>query len=419
MGTNKVVNAISKLNFAGNMIPHSWFQTIVKGKTNKPDLVAIMILSEIVYWYRGFEMKDEDTLKVTGYMKRFKADKFQISSRVLADRFGFSQRQVSDAISRLRDSKLITTEYRDLNLQSGTINNVQYIEPKPIEIEKITFQPDDTPRKNLRYPSQKNTTPLAEIYDVTETTNSNHKQQTTNESIPNGIDKGAVRLSPQITKNSKLNKSKCPSDDAIQIGTDFYDYACKEFAGNNINKDAQIGFADKLINKYGLDKLKLAIKRVINQDVYYWDNIRSLRKFDVISKGFGRRWILEILDDRRSKSNNKSSSSNSSSTSASEIIPKYKSVELLPPKPIVYDPWVEAILGAEKFGVFNFQDPILLSRLEQVLGLLQEDYNDEEFKAALQYIQDSPDLMPHNNRSDRWRDWLRIALIEVTDDKWG
>ena len=180
MKTNKVVNAISKLHFAGNIIPHSWFDAIALD-SGKPDLVAIIILSEIIYWYRGTLLKDENTLKVIGYRKRFEADKLQLTSKVLGNRFGFSKRQVSNAITRLCESNLITVEYRKLELQSGTINNIQFVEPNPDEIEKISFHLDATLRNQLRDPAQSITIPCVINYAHTKTTDKEYKHETTGE----------------------------------------------------------------------------------------------------------------------------------------------------------------------------------------------------------------------------------------------
>lgn len=156
MESNEIVNAISKLNFVGNVIPHSWFESIQRN-VGKPYLVAIIMLSEIMYWYSGVVIRDENTLDVVGYEKRFKADKLQLSSKYFAEHFGFSQRQVSDAIAYLRDEGLITTELRQLDYESGTASNVQFVEPIPDTIEKITFRTYETSRRNLRDLSQKST----------------------------------------------------------------------------------------------------------------------------------------------------------------------------------------------------------------------------------------------------------------------
>ena len=53
---NPVVDAVGKMNYAGNVIPENWFKTIVTA-SGKVHLLAIFILSEIVYCLRNIETK--------------------------------------------------------------------------------------------------------------------------------------------------------------------------------------------------------------------------------------------------------------------------------------------------------------------------------------------------------------------------
>ena len=48
---NEIVDANATLNFTGNIIPQAWYKTIIKD-SGKPHLTAIVILADIVYWYR-------------------------------------------------------------------------------------------------------------------------------------------------------------------------------------------------------------------------------------------------------------------------------------------------------------------------------------------------------------------------------
>ena len=72
---SNVVTEIGGLNFKGNVVDHEWFNYITFSN-GKPHIVAIMVLSEIVYWYRPTVVRDEIDGKVT-YKKKFKADKLQ------------------------------------------------------------------------------------------------------------------------------------------------------------------------------------------------------------------------------------------------------------------------------------------------------------------------------------------------------
>ena len=48
---NIIVDAMGSINITGNIIPAVWYRTITK-ENGKPYLLAIVILADIVYWYR-------------------------------------------------------------------------------------------------------------------------------------------------------------------------------------------------------------------------------------------------------------------------------------------------------------------------------------------------------------------------------
>lgn len=169
---NQTVEQVGKLRITGNVVPMSWFSTLKK-KTEKRDpkpyLLAIMILSDIVYWYRPVEIRDEATGTVVQRQRKFKSDKFQRSSQQYAEMFGVSQRQASDALSFLVDIGVISLEYRSFITDAGVpLSNVQYIELIPERLRDLTY-PDAVssgPSKNLRGVSQKSTRGLVENYET-------------------------------------------------------------------------------------------------------------------------------------------------------------------------------------------------------------------------------------------------------------
>ena len=55
---NSTVDAIGQMNITGNVTPPNWYKTILRDN-GKPYLLAICILSEICYWYRPKEIRDE------------------------------------------------------------------------------------------------------------------------------------------------------------------------------------------------------------------------------------------------------------------------------------------------------------------------------------------------------------------------
>lgn len=120
------VMALKDLHLEGNIIPMEWFAHL-KFDSGKPDMNAILILSDIVYWYRPVVVRDEQTGMVTGYRKKFKSDLLQKSYQHYADLFGLSKRQVSDAIIRLEERGLIKRVLRTIETPSLTLQNILFI----------------------------------------------------------------------------------------------------------------------------------------------------------------------------------------------------------------------------------------------------------------------------------------------------
>ncbi|UYL94207.1 DNA replication initiation protein [Geobacillus phage vB_GthS_PT9.1] len=133
-----IVDEIGKINFEGTVIPHNWFNAI-KFNSGKPDVVAIVLLSEIVYWYRPTIVKDEMTGRIKEVRKRFKADLLQRSYESFAEQFGFTKRQVKDALKRLEDAGLIVREFRDIYASGRVFANTLFIRLNPQKVLEITF----------------------------------------------------------------------------------------------------------------------------------------------------------------------------------------------------------------------------------------------------------------------------------------
>jgi hypothetical protein len=136
---NPEVLKMAKINLEGNIIPQQWYRHITY-PSGKPNPIAVTLLAEIVYWYRPVIERDPITGEVIGYRKKFKGDKLQRSYQSFADQFGFSKRQVQDAMKRLVELGLIRIEFRNIKTETGLVlTNVMYVEPVTEEIERITY----------------------------------------------------------------------------------------------------------------------------------------------------------------------------------------------------------------------------------------------------------------------------------------
>lgn len=129
------VSAMGKLNFTGNVIPHTWRDHIRKpdnrAKTGSVvDLEGTVILAWIVWWYRPSDVIDEETKQWLGWKKKFWGDKLQASYSDIAEQTGLTKLQTRAAIERLETAGIITTEFR----HTAQASNMLYI---GINVEKI------------------------------------------------------------------------------------------------------------------------------------------------------------------------------------------------------------------------------------------------------------------------------------------
>lgn len=127
---------VAELNLDGNIIPHSWYNHICF-PSGKPDLVGMLILAEIVYWYRPKIIKCESTGRVLGQAKRFSGDMLQRTLQSFSDHFGITKRQVQDALSRLKKLGVVETRLRTVKTKAVAMGNVLFVAPIPEKLQQI------------------------------------------------------------------------------------------------------------------------------------------------------------------------------------------------------------------------------------------------------------------------------------------
>lgn len=190
------VDAIGNIVITGNITPPRWYKEIRK-ENGKSDHLAVAILSDIVYWYRPVEVRDESTGYVVGLRKKFRGDLLQKTYDQYGEFFGEKKRIIKEAMDRLEGHGLIRRIFRDVVLESGLkIPNVMYIEIFPERIRAITEEPvtpatsgpsgwksdgDDTDEEDenvdnypemqqnrdfVGYPPKNRTTPCEKTYDL-------------------------------------------------------------------------------------------------------------------------------------------------------------------------------------------------------------------------------------------------------------
>lgn len=135
---NEIVDAVSKINFQGDITPRIWRKTITKAN-GKPYALARDILSDFVYWYRATEVVDPDTMEIT-MKKKFRDDLLYQSYEQLCNEFGESKRVIRDALKRLEELGVLKRHFRTVTYENGyTANNVMYIELIPEVLQRLTY----------------------------------------------------------------------------------------------------------------------------------------------------------------------------------------------------------------------------------------------------------------------------------------
>ena len=138
---NAIVDENARLNISGNIIPQTWYRTIVR-ESGKPNLTAIIILADIVYWYKPTEIRDESTGQVVALKKKFKADLLQRSYQQISEQFGISKKEATNAIIFLEKLGVVKRVFRTITINGLVINNVLYLELAVSRLRELTY-PDE------------------------------------------------------------------------------------------------------------------------------------------------------------------------------------------------------------------------------------------------------------------------------------
>ena len=252
---NEIVDKVTKMNITGNTIPHNWYKTITR-PNGKPYLNAIVILSDIVYWYRATEVRDENTNYVIGMKKKFSDPDFlQRDYGQLSKFFGMSKEETRNAMEHLEKIGVIKKHLRTIENNGRKIPNVLYIELIPEKLYELTYLDSDSGGMGLKTDTNtKNTTE-----NTTENT-TKKKRGKRNPLQPSQIhidiinylnEKANKRFSPYTENtikiiNSRLNENRTLEDFKYVIdvkvnhwlGTDFANNLCPDtlFACKNFEK---------------------------------------------------------------------------------------------------------------------------------------------------------------------------------------
>ncbi len=314
-GMPKEVLEMGRMHLEGNIIPHSWYEKI-KFENGKVDLVSIILLSEIIYWYRPTYVRDEVSGKVIATHKKFKADSLQKSKQALADQFGLTERQVKDSLLRLEQLGLITRDYRTINTATGMrIPNVLFIKIHPKKIEEISFierQPCDV---ETSYPRRSNVIPpTLKRHTYTENTTKNTKEER-EEAAPPAISISFSADGMGLHLNDKGDKkylktgglgTKKEHKVKYQTTTCVTNSNNQEQNSNDLNNTEEVSLKNKSKNnaKRGGDKAKRGVgsdKHVHKKEYREYVKLTVEQHEDLLKK-YGQPkldWMLNYLDAKK------------------------------------------------------------------------------------------------------------------------
>jgi len=155
---NETTDNLIGVQFTGNVIHQNWYKTILMDN-GKPDAISIMILADIVYWYRPSEIRDETTGQTVGFSKKFKSDLLQRSYESFSEKMGFTKRQVQESIKRLEAVGVITRIFRTVKFGDLICYNVLHIKLNFEDLMDITF--GDKSYSVMCHPTQEEASPLS------------------------------------------------------------------------------------------------------------------------------------------------------------------------------------------------------------------------------------------------------------------
>ncbi len=140
---NEIVDQVGEMNIVGDMVPLVWLSKICD-ENGKSNLLAILLLANIVFWYRPRQVRDEMSGALIRWEKRFADDLLQNNYADLATTFRQNKKAIQRALKLLEDIGVIQRHFRTVKMEKKPdLQNVMYIELKPDILREITF-PEDT-----------------------------------------------------------------------------------------------------------------------------------------------------------------------------------------------------------------------------------------------------------------------------------
>ncbi|NJC24829.1 hypothetical protein [Neolewinella antarctica] len=206
-GLTEEVAEMSRIVWRGNIVPESWWSYILnkKGKSNavpKPNAVAIILLSDVIYWYRAKEVRGEQSGQIEKRVRRFEGPFLRRSYEDIQNKFGFTRKQSRLALEILEDLDLCHRIIRPFQ-QGGMVQpQTMFLRPVPSKIAYLNGLPSLRGGKDRRNPevttvlTSREQRSLPGGDDNTKTTTKNTTSTTTTSARAEKKEVGTLKITP-------------------------------------------------------------------------------------------------------------------------------------------------------------------------------------------------------------------------------
>ena len=205
---NAIVNAVGKMAITGNVIPESWYKTVVS-PNGRVNLLAVNLLADIVYWYRPMEIRDEITGDVTWKKKFADDDYLQRNYSKICEKYNVSTKQAREALIVLETLGVVKRHFRTIETEMGKCPNVMYIELIPDVLYKLTYPEPADESEKTSFPSDKEVFTKKEICPSPEVrTNTKNTTETTTKTTTTAHARDVVDQAMEIFAPIGLSKKE-------------------------------------------------------------------------------------------------------------------------------------------------------------------------------------------------------------------
>jgi hypothetical protein len=223
LGMNDYVS--NKINFTGNIIPHSWYHKIINSR-GQPDSNAIIILAEIVYWYRAAK---------NGNSHKFHGNSLQLGYDHLINKLNFTRDQIRNALKKLEELNLVYRTFKTEVKFGSNYSNIMFLELNIEALQTVTScsltKKAETKNNGLcserklyndvlnSPPISKFTTPSLEISEDNKEYKENNKNRYLDESNFSNFSSKIITGDSLKNINSNFNSEKGRDSEEVSVNT--------------------------------------------------------------------------------------------------------------------------------------------------------------------------------------------------------